>query len=161
MIAIVVAHSANRVIGRDGDAAMAAAVGPAPLPRADERPHGADGPAHLRIAARRLPPVARPPQPRALGRPRLPRRRARRCSRRLRDALAACEGDCFVIGGEVTYRDALPLCERLYATEIDGEIDGDAFFPELDPEEWRSSRTPARRPRTSSASRFRTYERAL
>jgi dihydrofolate reductase len=52
-------------------------------------------------------------------------------------ALAACGGECFVIGGERVYRQALPLAARAYVTEVEEEVDGDAFFPELPGEEWR------------------------
>jgi dihydrofolate reductase len=54
----------------------------------------------------------------------------------LAGALEACAPDCFVIGGGVTYRDALPVAQRVYATEIAAELDGDAFFPELAASEW-------------------------
>ncbi len=37
-----------------------------------------------------------------------------------------------MIGGGATYADALPLCERVYATEVEAELDGDAFFPAID-----------------------------
>ena len=79
----------------------------------------------------------------------------------LPEALQACDGDCFVIGGEITYRDALPLCERLYATEIDAELDGDAFFPDLEPGGWRCVEDGGRQTENELAFRFRTYERAL
>jgi dihydrofolate reductase len=46
-------------------------------------------------------------------------------------------GEIFVIGGANLYRQALPLAGRLYLTEIDAEFPGDAFFPELRPDEWR------------------------
>src|ERR1700733_11366751 len=55
----------------------------------------------------------------------------------LSSAVAACDGDCFVIGGERTYREALTLAERVYATEVEGSIDGDVFFPTLAQDEWR------------------------
>lgn len=60
-------------------------------------------------------------------------------------ALAACDNDneVFVIGGEMLYRLALPLANRLYLTEIDKDYTGDAFFPERIPTEWSErSRTP-------------------
>ncbi len=42
--------------------------------------------------------------------------------------------EIFICGGEAVYRDAisLKLPERLYITEIDADIPGDAFFPEFD-----------------------------
>jgi dihydrofolate reductase len=52
----------------------------------------------------------------------------------LEDAL---DGTCFVIGGGVTYAQALPHAQRVYATEIEAEIDGDTFFPPLPAAEWR------------------------
>ena len=39
-------------------------------------------------------------------------------------------------GGEI-YARALPLAARIYLTEVDRELDGDTFFPELDPAQWR------------------------
>jgi dihydrofolate reductase len=55
----------------------------------------------------------------------------------LHSALRACSCDCHVIGGGVTYRDALPLAERAHVTEVDVEIEGDVFFPPLSAREWR------------------------
>jgi dihydrofolate reductase len=54
----------------------------------------------------------------------------------LEEALEACGDDCFVIGGGATYAEALPLTDRVYATEVAAEVDGDTFFPELDDAEW-------------------------
>ena len=44
--------------------------------------------------------------------------------------------ELFVIGGARVYEDVLPVADRLYITHIDGEFDGDAFFPEVDFGEW-------------------------
>ncbi|MDN5752881.1 MAG: dihydrofolate reductase [Nitrosospira sp.] len=43
----------------------------------------------------------------------------------------------FVIGGAEIFRQTLPLCDRLYITEIQQDFDGDVLFPELDRDEWR------------------------
>ena len=43
------------------------------------------------------------------------------------------EREVFVIGGAQIYARALADAERLYLTEIEASIDGDAFFPELPP----------------------------
>ena len=53
--------------------------------------------------------------------------------------LPALVGDkeCMIIGGSEVYRACLPMCRRIYCTEIQTELDGDAFFPRLDPDEWR------------------------
>lgn len=45
--------------------------------------------------------------------------------------------DAFVIGGQQIYALALPVLDRLYITEIDIDIDGDAYFPAIDTNEWQ------------------------
>lgn len=57
----------------------------------------------------------------------------------LRAALDACAGsaEVFVIGGTDAYREALPLAQRLLLTEIDADIEGDAYFPPFDRSHWR------------------------
>lgn len=44
--------------------------------------------------------------------------------------------EVFVIGGAELYQQALPVASRLYLTEIAQDFSGDAFFPEVLPEEW-------------------------
>ena len=53
-------------------------------------------------------------------------------------AIAARDGvdECMVVGGAEIYRQALAGATRIHRTEIDLEVDGDAFFPELAPQEW-------------------------
>jgi dihydrofolate reductase len=41
-----------------------------------------------------------------------------------------------VIGGAQLYAEALPLATRIYLTELDAEVEGDRWFPELDRSEW-------------------------
>jgi len=41
-----------------------------------------------------------------------------------------------VIGGGQLYEQALPWATRIYLTVLDARIDGDSYFPELDPTEW-------------------------
>jgi dihydrofolate reductase len=41
-----------------------------------------------------------------------------------------------VIGGESLYRLALPLADRLYITEVDAVVEGDAVFPRFSEKEW-------------------------
>jgi len=56
------------------------------------------------------------------------------------DAGIAAAGDVeeiMVIGGGQIYDVALPAAERLYLTRVHTEIEGDAFFPEIDEGEWR------------------------
>lgn len=42
----------------------------------------------------------------------------------------------FVIGGEEIYSQLLPYAERMYITTVDGEFNGDAFFPNIDYKAW-------------------------
>lgn len=51
----------------------------------------------------------------------------------LADALKRAQGrDIFISGGEQLYREALPLADVLYLTEIQADIEGDRYFPEFD-----------------------------
>ena len=54
----------------------------------------------------------------------------------LREALQQCENSnqVWVIGGAQIYAQALPLADELVVTEIDAEVDGDAFAPAIGPE---------------------------
>lgn len=45
--------------------------------------------------------------------------------------------EIFVIGGEEIYRLALSYADRAIITHVDAVVLGDAFFPELDEDEWR------------------------
>lgn len=47
-------------------------------------------------------------------------------------ALAIGATELMVIGGAQVYRQAMPLAARLYVTEVDAEVEGDAFFPKID-----------------------------
>ena len=58
--------------------------------------------------------------------------------------LAQAAERLMVIGGGQIYAEALPLAQRLELTLIDAEIDGDTFFPEFDPADWRVRKTQAR-----------------
>lgn len=58
----------------------------------------------------------------------------------LEAALKAAEGEfgeTFIIGGESIYRQSLPAARKLYLTVVDdAPQQADAFFPEINPEEW-------------------------
>ena len=45
--------------------------------------------------------------------------------------------EIFIIGGEQIYKSALPLATNLYITRVDGDFDGDAFFPHYEQNEWK------------------------
>ena len=59
----------------------------------------------------------------------------------LEAAIAACGDDeeIFVIGGSDVYRQAIKIADRIYLTEIDAEISGDAHFTEFDVNAWRET----------------------
>ena len=43
---------------------------------------------------------------------------------------------CVIGGGEI-YREALPAADIIYLTEVHHYFEGDAYFPDLSPSEWR------------------------
>ena len=45
--------------------------------------------------------------------------------------------DCYVIGGEEIYRQALPKADFLHLTLIDHDYSGDRYFPEIKPGFWQ------------------------
>jgi len=49
---------------------------------------------------------------------------------------AAGVDEIMLIGGAQLYETLLPRCDRLYITHVDAEVEGDAVFPEIDPEQW-------------------------
>lgn len=159
MVSIVVARSRNGVIGRDGGLPWRL---PSDLRRFRELTTG-----HAVVMGRRtfesLPPRFRPlPGRRNLVLSSDPAYRAEGAEvfADLASALAACGGDCFVIGGGVTYREALPLAARVYATEVDADVEGDASFPELAAGEWRCVERSEPIAEGGHTFTFRLYERA-
>ena len=45
--------------------------------------------------------------------------------------------EAFIIGGAQIYQQTLPLAQRLYLTQVEKTVVGDAFFPAINPAEWR------------------------
>ena len=152
MIALVVAYSSNRVIGRDGGLPWHL---PADLRRFKELTSGGTV-----VMGRRtwesIPERFRP----------LPGRRnvvvsrngcdAPEVFRSLDEALDAA-GDCFVIGGGEVYAQALARAQRVHATEIDADVEGDALFPALDG--WRCVERSDPVEENGHVFAFCTYER--
>lgn len=159
MVAIVVAHSSNRVIGRDGALPWHL---PTDLRHFRELTSGA-AVVMGRKTFESLPPAFRP----------LPHRRnivlsndptfhaeGAESMSSLATALEACNGDCFVIGGGATYEQALAYTDRVYATEVDAAIEGDTLFPLLAEDEWRCVERSVSLSENGYTFSFKRYERA-
>lgn len=61
------------------------------------------------------------------------------CYRSIEEALMQCDytEDIYIIGGGELYRQTLDLAKRIHLTVVDDTPSkADAFFPELNPEEW-------------------------
>ena len=46
------------------------------------------------------------------------------------------ENEVFVLGGASVFRQTLPLAEKLFLTIVHAQVEGDAFFPEFDLNDW-------------------------
>ncbi len=56
------------------------------------------------------------------------------------DAALTAAGDVeevMIVGGAELYRQLLSRVYRIYLTQVEIEVEGDAYFPELDPRQWR------------------------
>ena len=64
----------------------------------------------------------------------------------IEDAITACRNDSeiFIVGGAELYRQALPLVDTMYITEIQQDVAGDAHFPEFDMADWEETSRDAR-----------------
>jgi dihydrofolate reductase len=63
----------------------------------------------------------------------------------LDEAIGLCGDDAevFVIGGGEVYRQALPIADRIYLTEIKADFEGETMFPPMDRGDWvESAREP-------------------
>jgi dihydrofolate reductase len=67
----------------------------------------------------------------------------------------------FCIGGGEIYREALPLADAVYVTDVEHAFDGDTTFPPLDPDEWHATTRERHLPDTADglAYTFVTYRR--
>jgi dihydrofolate reductase len=155
VIALVVAHSANRVIGRDGGL-------PWRLP-GDLKRFRALTTGQTVVMGRRtyesLPDAFRPlPDRRNVVLTSDPGYRADGAEV-VGDLDAALAAPCFVIGGGEVYAQALPRAQRVYATELEAEVDGDTFFPPLPAAEWRCVERSERIIEDGHAYTFARYDR--
>jgi len=85
--------------------------------------------------------------------------------RSLAEAFKAAEEtdarECAVIGGGEIYRQALDMADRIYLTRVHTVVEGDTYFPEIDPGKWKLVHSEAfdRDSRHALAYRFETWER--
>lgn len=66
----------------------------------------------------------------------------------LEEALLHCANNeqVFIMGGASVYKQAMPLADRLYMTEIDAEAaEADVYFPVIDRELWHETKRDVRR----------------
>jgi dihydrofolate reductase len=81
----------------------------------------------------------------------------------LEKAISSCGDDTeiFVIGGAELYRQALRLANRIYLTEIELEVAGDAHFTELDQNVWVETKRVTHDPDERNPYRyhFATYDK--
>ena len=47
------------------------------------------------------------------------------------------EEEVFIIGGEDIYSQTIKMANKLYLTTVDGIIEGDKYFPEIDVSKWK------------------------
>jgi len=64
------------------------------------------------------------------------------------------EKEAFIIGGGEIYKQALPLTDHLYVTEVDLVIDGDTFFEIINPAAWKETERIIHEPDERHAMKF-------
>jgi dihydrofolate reductase len=79
----------------------------------------------------------------------------------LEDAISRCAGlpEVFVVGGGQLYAEAMPAADRLIVTDVEIDVDGDTFFPPIDPAVWGCTRSEPGTSRTGIGYSIRTWER--
>jgi dihydrofolate reductase len=46
------------------------------------------------------------------------------------------ESQVFIIGGGEIYKQFFPMVNRIYTTLVDGDYEGDTYFPQYDKKDW-------------------------
>ena len=71
-------------------------------------------------------------------------------------------GKVFIIGGASIYAQAItmPLCDKIYLTEIEDEFDCDTFFPKI-PENFKLKSVSAKKKEKNISYRFAAYAKAV
>lgn len=80
----------------------------------------------------------------------------------LDEALERCAGlpEAFVVGGGQLYAEAMARADRLVVTDVEIDVEGDTFFPPIDPSAWVLTRSVPGVSRTGLAYSIGTWERA-
>ncbi len=47
------------------------------------------------------------------------------------------ETEAFIVGGGEIYKQSIEFWDKIYLTEVEIEVEGDVFFPKINPDEWR------------------------
>jgi dihydrofolate reductase len=56
----------------------------------------------------------------------------------IKAAVAADYKEAFIIGGGEIFKDSMhSIADKIYLTRVDAILEGDAFFPELDTQQWK------------------------
>jgi dihydrofolate reductase len=160
MIAIIVARSRNRVIGKDGDMPWGRQL-KGDLQRFKRLTIG-----HTVVMGRKTyESIGKAlPDRTNIVLSRDPSFMANGCvvKRSLKEALACADvvfGPIFVIGGGSVYLEALLLADTVYETVVEVELEGDTFFPELDPAIWEVANEEEGPTDESMATRYVTHWR--
>ncbi len=79
----------------------------------------------------------------------------------LKQAIKMCARDdeIFLIGGAELYQDALKVANKLYVTEIELAVEGDAFFPEIDLNIWKATARETHQSDNGLVFHYLTYQR--
>jgi dihydrofolate reductase len=158
LVSIIVAYAANRVIGRDGKMPWHLSDDLKRFRRLTMGHHIVMGRRTWESIGRLLPGrkhiiVSRQPGYRVPG---------AQVVASIEAAIAAAQADSevFVIGGGEIYALALPLAQRILATEIEEDFEGGVRFPRIDLSAWReTAREHHHDPATGLRYSFVTLER--
>jgi len=75
--------------------------------------------------------------------------------------LTKSEDEVFIIGGEQIYEIALPIATNMFITKVHSTIEGDAFFPNFDENQWKKLTQNDLESEEGIKFSFISYERAL
>ena len=75
--------------------------------------------------------------------------------------LISDDDEAFIGGGSELFKEALEKVDRLYLTMVHAEVQGDSFFPDIDPAEWeiRSSEAHPADEKNEYSSTFQVLDR--